>query len=266
VTVRILHVSDLHAGRRESPETFAAVQELAARLRPELVLATGDLAHRGRRAQLERAQELLAGMGAPVLAVPGNHDLPYTVPARFTRPFREWERVFGTVEPVYSSERLVVAGLSSARPWRQQGGALTEAALARAASLLGTAPPGALRVVALHHHLAAPPWRPRRKQPLRGRDRVLRRLAEAGAELVVGGHVHQAAVAARREFEAVDGARGGSLVLATAPGLGRPRPRRAGEACGLNVYEAGPDTLEVTTFTWQAGAFREVGRRTFPRG
>ena len=265
MAARVLHVSDLHIGRREAPEPIPALRELAAKLAPELVLATGDLAHRGRRSELERAAELLQSLGSAVLAVPGNHDIPYTVPARFTRTFAEWERVFGPVEPVYSSERLVVVGLNSVRPWRHQGGALPETQLARAASRLREAPAGALRMVALHHHLAAPPWRARRKRPLRGRDAVLQSLAAAGAELVVGGHVHQAAIAERREFEALeDGARG-SLVLATAPGFGRPRPHRRGEARGANVYGWDEDALTVTTYAWDGSGFSEAGRRTFLR-
>ena len=52
---------------------------------------------------------------------------------------------------------------------------------------------------------------------------MLARLAGAGAELILGGHIHQATIAERREFEVVPGA-GRACVLATAPGLGRPRP------------------------------------------
>jgi 3',5'-cyclic AMP phosphodiesterase CpdA len=266
VAARVLHVSDLHGGRREAPETLAALGELAARIEPELVLATGDLSHRGRRDQLEDAAEKLRSLGAPLLAVPGNHDIPYTFPARFTRTYAEWERVFGTTEPVYSSEWLHVVGASSVRPWRQQSGRLPPERLARVAAALGDAPAGALRLVALHHHLAAPPWRARRKRPLKARDRVLEALAEAGAELVVGGHVHQAGVAERREFEALENGQRRSVVLATAPGLGRPRPRRRGEARGVNVYEADAASLTVTTLAWDGGSFAETGRRTFARG
>lgn len=266
MTARILHVSDLHIGRREAPEPITALRELAAELAPELVLATGDLAHRGRRSELERASEIIHSLGAPVLAVPGNHDIPYTFPARFTRTLAEWSRIFGTPEPAYSSDQLVVVGLSSVRPWRQQGGALTDDAVARAVSHLRDAPVGALRIVAFHHHLAAPPWRAKRKRPLRRRGDVLRSLATAGVELVVGGHVHQATIAELREFQAVETGRAGTLVVATAPGLGRPRPHRHREARGVNVYESAPETLSVITFSWDGTSFAEVGRRSFPRG
>lgn len=263
---RVLHVSDLHIGRHETPQTFGALRELATRIEPELLIASGDMAHRGRPAQLERAGELLRELDLPLLAVPGNHDIPYSFPARFTRTFTEWERVFGSTEPVYSSARLFVLGLNSVRPWRQQGGSLSPGRLAGAAARLGDAPAGVLRIVALHHHLAAPPWRAKRKRPLRGRQHVLQTLAAAGAELVVGGHVHQAGIAERREFEALEGSVRSSLVLATAPGFGRPRPHRRGEARGVNVYESDADTLTVTTYAWDRSAFAEIGRRSFRRG
>ena len=97
-------------------------------------------------------------------------------------------------------------------------------------------------------------------------DEVRAVFAVLEPELVVGGHVHQAAIAELREFQAVESGRRGSLVLATAPGLGRPRPHRQREAHGVNVYESDAETLTVVTFAWDGRSFVEVGRRSFPRG
>ena len=113
-------------GHEEAWEPLGAVRELIASVKPELLVATGDLAHRGRRQEPETAAALLRELGVPFLAIPGNHDIPYTVPARFTRTFAEWEHVFGTTEPVHASTGLHVLGLNSVRPWRQQGGALDD--------------------------------------------------------------------------------------------------------------------------------------------
>jgi len=267
VPARVFHISDLHIGRREASEPFAALAELIREHEPELVLATGDLAHRGRRAQLERASELLGQLGVPVLVVPGNHDIPYTFPARYTRTFAEWERAFGPTEPAYRSTSFSIVGLNSVRKWRQQGGSLTAGQLRRLAERFGHGEPvGPIRVAALHHHLAAPPWRPSRKRPLKARNHALQALAAAGVELVASGHVHQAAIVDRREFEILDEDTRRSIVLATAAGFGRPRLHRRGEAQGFNVYEADPGALTVTTYAWDGTAFAVVGRRTFPRG
>jgi 3',5'-cyclic AMP phosphodiesterase CpdA len=233
------------------------------RLEPQLVVASGDLAHRGRRAELERAAALLRSLGPPVLAVPGNHDLPY-LPSRFVRPWAEFERVWQTTEPTASLPGLQVVGLNSARPFRQQGGALSRTQLERAAERLAAAEDGALRVAVLHHHLIAAPWRAARKRPVARRSRVLRAFVDAGADLILAGHIHQAAVSERHEFEVVgDEAR--TAVVAIAPGLGRPRPRRLGEARGLHLHEADADAITVRTFRWSRGDWTPSAERRFLR-
>ena len=261
----MLHISDLHLGHATAPQPLERLRELIPDLDPEILVVTGDLTHRGRPAELERAREVLQSLGLPLLAVPGNHDIPYVFPTRFTQTRAAWERVFGTAQPVYTSERLAIVGMNSVRPWRQQGGALEAAQLAGVAPKLEAAQAGALRTVALHHHLAAPPWRAAHKRPVRKRDLVLQTFASAGVELVLSGHVHQSAVAERREFEVVEDDQRRSIVLATAAGFGRPRPERRGEALGFNLYEFDQECISVVTWSWSGGRFAEVGRRTFRR-
>ena len=244
----------------------AALQAVAEDLQPELLLATGDLSHRGRRSELARARDVLAATGIPLLAVPGNHDIPHSFPARFIAPWSVWEDVFGSTRPTYRSEHLVAVGLNSARPWRHQSGRLADGDLERAERELADAPAGALRVVACHHHLAGSPWRAARKRPLAARGRALSALVAAGAEIVAGGHIHQVSAAERKEFDTAETpSRVGSTVFATAPGLGRPRPHRHGEAQGLLVYEWDEHELAIVTHIWNGTGFAAVARRIFPR-
>ena len=233
-------------------------------VQPELIVVTGDLTHRGRRREHERAADFLRSLARPLLVIPGNHDIPYTFPARFTHPWAEFERQWETVEPVHRSDELVVVGLNSVRPWRHQSGRVQSAQLVRAGELLTDAPEGALRVVALHHHLIGAPWRSR-KRPVSHRSKVLAGLVDAGAELILAGHIHQAAVSERHEFEVDrDGLRG--VTISIAPGLGQPRPNRRGEARGLHVYEAEADSLLVQTYVWREDGWGLTARRQFPRG
>jgi 3',5'-cyclic AMP phosphodiesterase CpdA len=240
-----------------------ALARLVERLEPRLVVASGDLAHRGRRQELERAAALLRSLGPPVLAVPGNHDLPYT-PSRFVRPWAEFERVWETTEPTASAPGLHVVGLNSARPFRHQGGALGRRQLERATERLAAAEEGALRVAVLHHHLIGAPWRAVRKRPVSRRNHVLRALVGAGADLILAGHIHQAAVSERHEFEVV-GDEAHTAVVAIAPGLGQPRPRRLGEARGLHVHEADADAIVVHTYRWSRGDWTLSAERRFLR-
>jgi 3',5'-cyclic AMP phosphodiesterase CpdA len=264
VPARLLHLSDLHVGTVEEPEIERALVTLIDRVEPELVVASGDLNHRGRPAEHERAAAFLRRLERPLLVVPGNHDIPRAFPARFTRPFREFERQWQTTEPIHRGEGLFVVGLNSVRPWRHQSGGVRSAQLQHAAELLATAPEGTLRVVALHHHLIGAPWRSRKK-PVARRTHVLASLVDAGAELILAGHIHQAAVSERHEFEVAPGSLRGATV-SVAPGLGQPRPDRRGEARGLHVYEAHEHKLVITTYVWREDDWGLTAVRRFPRG
>jgi 3',5'-cyclic AMP phosphodiesterase CpdA len=264
VPTRILHVSDLHTGTREAPAVERALAALIERLGPTLIVASGDLTHRGRRAQHEQAAAFLRSFGTPVLAIPGNHDIPYTFPARFTRPWTEFERLWETTEPEYSTDGLFVVGLNSVRPWRHQSGAVRDTQLAHVAERFARAPEGTFRIAVLHHHLLGAPWRSRKK-PVARRNHVLRSLVEAGAELMLAGHIHQAAVSERRDFAVAMGGEHG-VVVSIAPGLGQPRPNRLGEARGLHVYEIQPTRLRVHTYIWRDDDWGLTAEREFPRG
>ena len=264
MTACLIHISDLHRGTREAPELDDALVALCEELSPEAVIASGDLANRGRTSEFEAAKALLDRLPAPTLVVPGNHDLPYSLPARFTRPWDRFIDVFGTTDPVLHTDHAVLCGLNSARPWRHQGGRLVASRLAAASAALRDPPPDALRVVVLHHHLAGAPWRASRKVPLKHRDQALSSLADAGAELVLGGHIHQSTAVGRRAFEALDGG-SGSLVLATAPGFGRPRPHRLGEANGLHLVRWTNEDLVIEARIWRNGTFERVSAHRVPR-
>ena len=261
---RVLHVSDLHFGTREDPDLERAVKALLERIDPELVIASGDLTHRGRRDQHERAARFLRSLGRPVLAIPGNHDIPYTFPARFTAPWREFERQWETTEPTYSSDGLFVLGLNSVRPWRHQSGALRREHLRHACETLSAVADRAFKIVAFHHHLLGPPWRSTKK-PVAERNRVLATLVDSGAELILAGHIHQAAVSERREFEVTEGDVR-AVVVSIAPGLGQPRPNRRGEARGLHLYEIDEGALTIHTYIWRADDWGLTAVRRFPRG
>jgi 3',5'-cyclic AMP phosphodiesterase CpdA len=262
--LRVLQVSDLHAGTREEPEVEGDLRALVEETAPELVVASGDLSHRNKREEHERAARLLKSLARTLLVIPGNHDIPRWPPWRFTRTFDEFLRFWPELEPVYRSERLVVVGLNSVRPWKQQGGALRDEQLQSVARVFSDAPDGALKMVAVHHHLLGAPWRTL-KRTIANRATVLGALVDAGAELIVSGHVHQSAIGERREFEVVGGDVHGTAVV-TAPGLGQPRPKRRGEARGLHLFEIDERSIRVLTYAWAETTWAQIADRRFPRG
>ncbi|MDF2753389.1 MAG: metallo-phosphoesterase [Gaiellaceae bacterium] len=262
--IRVLHLSDLHFGSHDDPRLEPGLEGLIERVDPELIIASGDLTHRGRAEQHDRAAAFLRGLARPVVAVPGNHDIPYTPIARFTQTWKQFERHWETTEPVYRSDTLFVVGLNSVRPWLHQSGRLRSAQLRSAAEHLEQAPASALRIVVLHHHLLGAPWRSRKK-PVARRSKVLAALVDARAELILAGHIHQATVSERHEFEVVRSDIRG-VTVSIAPGLGQPRPDRRGEARGLLVYESDDDELLVETYIWREDDWGLSALRRFPRG
>jgi 3',5'-cyclic AMP phosphodiesterase CpdA len=264
VLTRVLHLSDLHYGAGDDAAIERGARILIDRFEPELVVASGDLSHRGRSDQLAHSARFLRSLERPILAVPGNHDIPYAFPARFTRSFRAFEEEWKTTEPTYSSPTLYVIGLNSVRPWRHQSGGIRTSQLARAEQRLQEGHEDAYRIVVLHHHLIGAPWRSRKK-PVARRNHVLGSLVAAGADLILAGHIHQAAVSERHEFEISRGGEHG-VVVSVAPGLGQPRPQRQGEARGVHLYEVQEKRLQIETYVWRDTDWALTAERRFPRG
>jgi hypothetical protein len=93
---------------------------------------------------------------------------------------------------------------------------------------------------------------------------VLGALVDAGAELILSGHIHQSGVSERREFEVgLPGER--SVTIAIAPGLGQPRPKRRGEARGLHVIETDTAEISIQTLVFTGDEFVSIAARRFPR-
>jgi 3',5'-cyclic AMP phosphodiesterase CpdA len=263
VAARVLHVSDLHFGAGRDAEIELGLAALVERVEPALIVASGDLTHRAKRDQHENAARFLRSLGPPVLAVPGNHDIPWSL-RRLTGPFTEFEHVWQTTEPLFESDSLQVVGLNSVRPWRHQSGGIRSAQIGHARELFDAGAPGALRVAVLHHHLIGAPWRSRKK-PVSKRNTVLAGLVDAGAELILAGHIHQAAVSERHEFEVVAGD-SRAVTVSVAPGLGQPRPSRRGEARGVHTYTVSTERIEVETSIWQPEGWTVTAVRRFSRG
>lgn len=186
----LLQISDTHFGT-EQPQVVEALLALAALQRPELVVLSGDITQRARPAQFRAAKAFVERLGAPVLAIPGNHDIPlFDLWARLTRPYARYAKVFGAdLEPVHSSPDLLLVGVNTTRAWRHKNGEVSATQIDRVAQQLGAATPRQLRVVAVHQPVAVT-MASDRPDLLRGHPAALRAWSAAGADLVLGGHIH----------------------------------------------------------------------------
>jgi outer membrane protein assembly factor BamB/predicted MPP superfamily phosphohydrolase len=61
-------------GDTTAEELRADLETIVARVAPDFVAATGDLADYGQREELEAYRDVIAHLGVPVASIPGNHD------------------------------------------------------------------------------------------------------------------------------------------------------------------------------------------------
>lgn len=132
----LLQISDTHFGT-EQPPVLEALVALAAQQRPDLVVLSGDITQRARPSQFRAAKAFVDRLGAPFLAVPGNHDIAlFDLWSRLTRPYARYTKVFGTnLEPVYASPDLLVIGVNTTRAWRHKNGEVSTGQIYRVANL-----------------------------------------------------------------------------------------------------------------------------------
>lgn len=186
----LLQVSDPHFGT-ERPAVVDALTELARQQRPDLVVLSGDITQRARPSQFSAARAFTDSLGVPVLAVPGNHDIPlFDLWTRLRSPYARYSAAFGTdLEPVHRSAELLLVCVNTTRPWRHKDGEVSALQIDLVARLVEHADPAQLRVVVVHQPIAVTRAEDEPNR-LRGHAAALRRWAEAGADLVIGGHIH----------------------------------------------------------------------------
>lgn len=229
----LLQVSDPHFGT-EQPRVLQALQRLALAEQPGLVVLSGDITQRARPAQFRAARSFVDRLGAPWLAVPGNHDIPlYDLWTRLLKPYASHRQAFGAeLEPVHSGPDLLVVGVNTTRRWRHKNGQVSGEQVERAAGLLARAAPRQLRIVVVHQPVAVPHAHETHNL-LRGHETACRRWAEAGADLVMGGHIHLPYVA-------------------PLPGLARPVwAVQAGTAVSRRVRDGIPNSVNL--LRWGGG-------------
>lgn len=186
----LLQISDTHFGT-EQPHVVEALVALAAQQRPDVVVLSGDITQRAQPAQFRAAKDFVDRLGAPVLAIPGNHDIAlFNLWERLFRPYARFASAFGSeCEPVLSTQDLLVVGVNTTRAWRHKNGEVSTVQIDRVAKLLVAASPRQLRVVVVHQPVAVIQVQDRTNL-LRGHSAATRAWSTAGADLVMGGHIH----------------------------------------------------------------------------
>jgi 3',5'-cyclic AMP phosphodiesterase CpdA len=190
---RLFHVSDLHFGREDQ----AAIRwfgETVQAERPDAVICTGDLTMRARSHEFEAAGAYLKGLGVPVTVEVGNHDLPYFNPlARLLNPYGRYRAIESLVEKPLELPGVLVVPLKTTARFQLRNlshGRVSKSGLKAALTMLKNKPAGTVALVAAHHPLIRTNF-VGHGDTIRGPE-ALAALAEAGADAVLSGHVHDA--------------------------------------------------------------------------
>ncbi|MEO8655782.1 MAG: metallophosphoesterase, partial [Ramlibacter sp.] len=168
-----------------------------------------------------------------------NHDIPlFNLAARLFRPYGRYQAAFGKeLEPEIDLPDLLLLGVNTSRPRLHKDGAVSAGQVQRVVRRLGLARPGQLRVVVTHQ----PAFVMREedeKDRLRGGEAAVQAWARAGADLVLGGHIHLPYVT-----DACHGAAGTARAVYCV---------QAGTAVSHRVRHGTPNSVNVVR--WQAPA------------
>ena len=202
----LLQISDTHFGT-ERPPVVDALVRLAHEQRPTVAVLSGDVTQRARPAQFRAARLFVERLRVPkTLVVPGNHDIPlFNVAARLFAPYANLCRVFGPdLEPEFEVDDLLVITVNTTRRWRHENGVVSRRQIERVARRLEHARREQVRVVVTHQPVAV--TKPQdRKNLLVNHRAAIQAWSQAGADLVLGGHIHLPfVVALHRRYEKLD--------------------------------------------------------------
>ena len=188
---RLLQISDMHFGT-EQPEVMAALLALSNDKKPNALVVSGDITQRARAEQFSRARVFCDSLKiAQMVSLPGNHDIPlFNLFARVLHPYAAYQKAFGqALEPELITPTLCLVTVNTTRWWRHKNGEVSAAQIDRVCQQLSRATPQQLRVVVVHQpvHVLRPQDEHDR---LRGWEPAVRAWAAAGADIVMGGHIH----------------------------------------------------------------------------
>lgn len=238
--MKLLQLSDPHFGTTQPP-VMRALQTLVQVQQPDILVLSGDITQRATQKQFRQARAFCDSLGIPqMLALPGNHDIAlFDVYSRFVAPYAAYLRFFGPgLETTLDTPEALVLGVKTTRRWRHKNGEVSGAQISRVASQLKKAAPGQLRVVVVHQPVFVPRAEDEHDR-LRNWLPAVSAWAQAGADVIMGGHIHLPYV---RELSSA------------VPGLARRLwCVQAGTALSSRVREGVPNSVNLLVYDRAAG-------------
>jgi 3',5'-cyclic AMP phosphodiesterase CpdA len=203
----IVHLSDTHFGCEADLAQVEAVEDLMPDLEPSATVISGDLTVRARHGEFQAARAFVRELErtAPVVVIPGNHDVQWWLRplVSFDSPakYRKYSQYFGpNLAPTTSLQSVLIAAANTSHgvAWGSLTlrvrdiavkGHLPAKEIGRVEQLFQRADPTQLKVLAVHHNVLRGELSQR--MGLVRWKKAQRLVADCGADLVLCGHDHQ---------------------------------------------------------------------------
>ena len=258
----LLHISDLHFGGRFADRMSEAVLEAAERIAPDAVIASGDLVEWAERSSAwRRVAGFFASFQAPVISVPGNHDLDrVNLIGRMVNPFRAYRRhIHAELDREVAVPGAHLVGLASASRWNMDLGYLSRRQIEWACDRFAGAEESAARVLVVHHGTRSV-WKRYFRHHLRGGKNLENPLFDTGVDLILTGHRHfwHTEQLAREDGAVMLWSQAGTATCA--------RRHPAAHTNSFSVVKTATDRIAVGWWHFtEAGRFELAEEKVYPR-
>jgi 3',5'-cyclic AMP phosphodiesterase CpdA len=257
--ITVVHLSDLHFGGFVDLAQIEALETFLPTLGAAATVVSGDVSQRARHGEFQAAHAFLHRLRAhaPVLVIPGNHDIewwrsPLGLAGQQVK-YQKYGSYFGDLTPVLEIPGAIIAGALSS--YGVAFGSLTlnlrdlavkghlpASETARVTAIFAKAQPGVVRFLTVHHNILRGAYS--RRMGLANWRSAYRRLLASGADVVLCGHDHHEGA----------GQIDGTLAVSTS-GTHSSRTR-GGRPSVFNLVKVDGQAVHVRHYRWEAGTRR----------
>ena len=261
MTRTIVHLSDLHFGRVD-PAILPALLRAVVVAAPDLVAVSGDITQRARVVEFKAAAHFLVTLPAPLLTVPGNHDVPlYNVLLRWLSPLDRYRRyITSDLAPFFEDAEIAVLGVNTTRALTFKDGRINRLQIEAAVQRFAHCRKDVTRIVVTHHTFDTP-------DPVQGAiaahkvvgraDMAMAGFLVADVDMILSGHLHMSGVGETTKRYALPGRAALLIRAGTATST-----RRRGEVNAFNVVRVARPEVAIDCMVWQPDEGRFVAAST----
>jgi 3',5'-cyclic AMP phosphodiesterase CpdA len=251
---RIVHLSDLHFGAHDE-RLVEAVDWQVDKLKPDLVVISGDFTQRARTEQFREACEFLDGLrerGHEVLGVPGNHDVPlYDVLRRFLSPLARYRRfIDDSLCPFIELTEVAVLGINTARSLTFKDGRINKDQVAFIRDTFSRTSSETFRILVTHHPLFALTVGEEVERAIGRQEMALDAVEESGVDMLLAGHAHHAVSQDAGDLVT----RAGGVLVVQAGTATSTRVREQEQS--FNTIDIAKDSATITVHAWDGDDFQ----------